>query len=59
MESDSRMNGTTVSPSALSCSISASTITFSPDGAPLAYRLCAITTFMAPSGFSAARWKHA
>ena len=40
------MNGSTSTPAAVSCAISASTIVFSPDGWASRYRLCATTTFM-------------
>ncbi len=46
ISSELRRNGSTVTPAAPNCAISASTITFSPEGWPEAYRLCATTTFM-------------
>src|SRR5690625_4404782 len=45
MSAESRRNGTTVTPAAASCAISASTIRFSPEGAAERYRLWATTTF--------------
>ena len=46
ISSELRRNGTTSTPAARSCAISASTTVFSPDGWAEEYRLCATTTFM-------------
>src|SRR5690606_37632851 len=47
MSSELRRYGITSTPAARSCSISTSTMRFSPEGAADRYRLCATTTFTA------------
>src|SRR5687768_4953315 len=58
ISSEERRNGTTVTPAARRLAISASTIVFSPDGWPEAYRLCAITTLRSRSPLSLTRERY-